>query len=89
MYTVTAHIACITSRVGREKNNLETPIGHVYLTSIYNKQKYTLKSLCFVVNLVCYIVCTHISRDFTFYIFEVLKLLLGKLRPTKSAALPA
>lgn len=43
--TVTAHIACITSRVGREKNNLGTPIGHVYLTSIYNKQKYTLKSV--------------------------------------------
>lgn len=40
----TAHIACITSRVGREKNNSGTPIGHVYLASVHHhKQKSTLR----------------------------------------------
>lgn len=48
----TAHIACITSRVGREKNNSGTPIGHVYLASVHDTQKSALNAPCTAVKFV-------------------------------------
>lgn len=73
----TAHIACITSRVGREKNNSGTPIGHVYLTSVHHQAKIHFITSCRYGHFRILPVYTH-AAVLRLY-FEVLKLLLGKL----------
>lgn len=73
----TAHIACITSRVGREKNNSGTPIGHVYLTLVHQQAKIHSTTSCH-----CGQFCiqwTHTHAAVLRLYFEVLKLLLGKV----------
>lgn len=74
--TVPAHIACITSRCWREKNNSETPNGHIYLSENVAKQKRTECLYNIDVSIVCYRRWKTRPNSLRVY-FDVLKLLLG------------